>query len=434
LNTPITASLDATAEPGHSVAVPRSAHRRILSGGLIMLVSSILSAGMNFLYNVHVAQKLGPSEFGHVATALTLLLLSTSVMLSFQIVCAKFVARNEQPTAKAGVFHSLMSRAWKVSLLIGMALALFSKPLTHFLHFPTVWIVVLMALAIAFYIPVGVKRGGFQGTCSFPLLATNFTLESAVKLVLALALVWKFGAIGAVIAIAASEIAAYAFPRIHPLLRQPGTDFVSANSREGIQAIVFFVGQAIIMNIDLILVKHYFPSYEAGQYAAVALVGRVLFYASWAVIHAMFPVAAQDGGTQPKRAVLAVPLGLVGAIFLGFLGVLAIAPGMVMKTLFGPGFAQAEPLLALYATGTAAYAIAVVLMAYEMAHKIANTGWLQIVFAGLLITGIALFHHSLHQVIIVLITLMSALLVTVSLPFLRTQARHPQNVAGQEAA
>jgi len=52
-------------------------------------------------------------------------------------------------------------------------------------------------------------------------------------------------------------------------------------------------------------------------------------------------------------------------------------------------------------------------MAYEMAHKIANTGWLQIVFAGLLITGIALFHQTLHQVIVVLITLMSALLLAV---------------------
>jgi len=103
-----------------------------------------------------------------------------------------------------------------------------------------------------------------------------------------------------------------------------------------------------------------------------------------------------------------------------------------MKTLFGPGFAQAEPLLALYAAGTAAYAIAVVLMAYEMAHRIANTGWLQIVFAALLITGIALFHHSLHQVIVVLITLMCALLLAVSLPFLRAHARrvHP---ATQEA-
>ena len=399
-----------------------------------MLVSSVLSAGMNFLYNVHVAQKLGPSEFGHVATALTLLLLSTSVMLSFQIVCAKFVARNEEASAKAGVFHTLMSRAWKVSILVGLGLVLLSKPLTQFLHFPSIWIVVLMAVAIAFYIPVGVKRGGFQGMCSFPLLATNFTLESAVKLLFAFALVWKFGTLGAVVAIAASEIAAYALPRINPVLRRPGTEFVRASASEGLQAIVFFAGQAIIMNIDLIMVKHYFSSYEAGQYAAVALVGRVLFYTSWAVIHAMFPIVAQNGSREPSSGVLLVSLALVGSIFLGFLGVLAIAPGIVMKTLFGAGFAQAEPLLALYATGTAAYAIAVVLMAYEMAHKIANTGWLQIVFAVLLITGISLFHQSLHEVIVVLITLMTALLLTVSLPFLRTQARRTGVAITQEAA
>src|SRR2546423_9062490 len=119
--------------------MPASTHRRLLSGGLIMLMSSVASAGMNFLYNVHVAQKLGPSEFGHVATALTLLLLSTSVMLSFQIVCAKFVARNGSDAAKAGVFHRLMGRAWKVSLLIASGLVLLSGPLTRFLHFPSVW-------------------------------------------------------------------------------------------------------------------------------------------------------------------------------------------------------------------------------------------------------------------------------------------------------
>jgi O-antigen/teichoic acid export membrane protein len=321
-----------------------------------------------------------------------------------------------------------------VSALVGLALVLLSKPLTRFLHFPSVWIVVLMAVAIAFYIPVGVKRGGFQGTCSFPLLATNFTVESAVKLALAFALVWKFGAIGAVVAIAASEIAAYSLPRIHPVLRQDGSEFLKASPREGIQAIVFFVGQAIIMNIDLILVKHFFPSYEAGQYAAVALVGRVLFYASWAVIHAMFPIAAQNGDSKSSRAVLAVPLALVGSIFLGFIGVLTVAPGMMMKTLFGPGFAQAEPLLAMYATGTAAYAIAVVLMAYEMSHKIANTGWLQIVFAVLLITGISLFHQTLHQVIVVLITLMCTLLFAVSMPFLGIRARSAAQSQAQEAA
>jgi O-antigen/teichoic acid export membrane protein len=152
------------------------------------------------------------------------------------------------------------------------------------------------------------------------------------------------------------------------------------------------------------------------------------------VIHAMFPIAAQNGAKESNRRVLAVPLALVGCIFVGFLGVLAIAPGMVMKTLFGPGFAQAEPLLALYATGTAAYAIAVVLMAYEMSHKIANTAWLQVVFAALLVAGITLFHHSLHQVVMVLITLMSALLVTVSIPFLAKSLQRREHTAAEEAA
>src|SRR3954465_13586774 len=111
----------------------------------------------------------------------------------------------------------------------------------------------------------------------------------------------------------------------------------------------------------------------------------------------MFPIAAQNGAKERSRSVLAIPLALVGCIFLAFLGVLAIAPGMVMKTLFGPGFAQAEPLLALYATQTAAYAIAVVLMAYGMSHKIANTGWLQGVFAALLVGGITVSARGLHQ-------------------------------------
>jgi len=73
------------------------AHQRILGGGLIMLVSSALVALLNFGYNVQMAQRLGPANFGHVATVVTLLLIGSSLTLAFQIVCAKFVARNQSP-------------------------------------------------------------------------------------------------------------------------------------------------------------------------------------------------------------------------------------------------------------------------------------------------------------------------------------------------
>ena len=395
-----------------------SSHSRILSGSLIMLISSAIVAAVNFAYNVDVAQRLGPAQFGHVATAVSLLLLASALTLSFQIVCAKYVALAATDAEKAAVYRRLRVRGWQVGLTLGLALAAASIPLTSFLRFPTNNIMLLMAVGITFYVPLGVKRGIFQGTCAFPRLATNYALEAIAKFAVAVVLILWVGALGAVIAIVCSVVAAYFLPRPQPLFRTPGAKCEPLHPGEGRQAIVFFVGQVIIMNTDLVMVKHFFPAAEAGSYAAVALVGRLLFYASWGVIAAMFPITAEKGRSErANHSLVAVPMALVLAIFLGFLGVLQLFPATIMKTVFGPGFGQAESLLGLYAANTAVYALAVVLMAYEMSRKVANTGWLQMVFSGLVIVGISLFHTTLRQVITVLLVLMVSLLIAVALPF-----------------
>jgi O-antigen/teichoic acid export membrane protein len=414
-----------------------SHHSRILSGSLVMLVSSAVVAGVNFAYNVQVAQRLGPAEFGHVATSVSLLLLASALTLSFQIVCAKYVARAATDAGKSAVYCRLRLRAWQVGLALGALLAAAALPLTAFLRFPTPWIMLLMAAGIAFYVPLGVKRGSFQGTCAFPRLAANFSLEAVAKFVIALALVWRFGVLGAVVAIVLSVVAAYFLPPPQRIFRDAAGECPPLSAGEGRQAIVFFVGQVVIMNTDLIMVKHFFPADLAGQYAAVALVGRVLFYASWAVIGAMFPVSAEatggNAGAQTTgRTLIAVPMTLVLAIFLGFLGLLQLFPAAVMRTVFGAGFQEAEPLLWLYAANTALYALAVVLMAYEMSRRIASTGWLQLVFSALVVAGISLFHDTLRQVITVLVVLMSLLLAAVAVPFFR-RAR-PATLPLEEAA
>jgi hypothetical protein len=104
----------------------------------------------------------------------------------------------------------------------------------------------------------------------------------------------------------------------------------------------------------------------------------------------------------------------------GFVLLLAVFPGFVIHLVFGEGFRSAEPLLSLYAGATGLYALAVVLMTYEMSRKIANTGWLQLLFSGALVFLIYMFHSSLRQVIEVQIVLMLLMLLVVSLPFLRS--------------
>src|SRR5689334_320946 len=101
----------------------------LLSGSLVMLFGSVAVSGLNFAYNVATVRMLGPAEFSHATAATTLLMLCSALTLSFQLVCAKFVARNEQPAGKAKVYRSLMGRAWLVAALLAGALALFERPM-----------------------------------------------------------------------------------------------------------------------------------------------------------------------------------------------------------------------------------------------------------------------------------------------------------------
>lgn len=399
-------------------------HVRILSGSIVMLLGYGLVSAMNFAYNVAVARLLGPAAFGHAAAMITLLMLGSAITLSYQLVCAKFVARAETPQARAAVYRYLMRKAWLVGVAVGSALALGSGALAPLLHLPTPWLTVLLGAGIAFYVPLGVKRGGMQGACEFRRLSLNFVIEAVVKFVGAVTLIHLgLGVLGAVAAISASVALAYLLPLTARELRGPAAGPVQVSFREGMQAIVFFVGQVVINNIDILLVKHFFAPEPAGLYAAVALVGRILYFASWSVVSVMFPVSAGTKRRDESAAVLVLPLVFVLGLSLAFIAGLAYFPGTVLNTVFGPHFHAAVssvgPLMGLYAAATGVYALAVVLMTYEMSRRIANTSWLQLAFSGLVAAGIVLFHASLRQVILVQLVLMGALFIAVAMPFFR---------------
>ncbi|MBV8208407.1 MAG: oligosaccharide flippase family protein [Acidobacteria bacterium] len=395
-------------------------HSRILSGSMVMLIGIAIVSAFNFGYNVAMARMLGPAEFGHASAAVTLLMLVSAITLAFQLVCAKFVARNESPGARASLVQSLLQRAWIVGLAMAALMALGSGGVSRYLRLPASSIVLVLCLGIAFYVPLGVKRGAMQGECAFPRLAGNFILEVVVKFGSALLLVGLgFGVMGAVAALTASVALAYFLPPSGHRFFGHREKCIPASFREGMQAMIFFIGQVIINNIDILLVKHFFAPEAAGMYAAVALVGRVLYFACWSVVSAMFPVSAGTRAEEHNASLLVVPLLLVVLLSVGFILLVTFVPGLIVHVVFGSGYHEAEPLLSLYAAATGLYSLSVVLMAYEMSRRIANTGWLQLFFSGAIVAGIELFHSTLRDVIVVQIVLMVVLLIAVSLPFFR---------------
>jgi O-antigen/teichoic acid export membrane protein len=151
----------------------------------------------------------------------------------------------------------------------------------------------------------------------------------------------------------------------------------------------------------------------------------LLYFVCWfGIVNAMFPVAASNQN-QKKSEALGLPMLLVFAISCVFVLVAALFPHFIMGLIFGSKFINIGPLLALYAMATGLYSLSVVLIAYEMSRRIANTGWLQLLVSGALVLVIGFFHQDLHEVIMVRIVLMVIMLLMVSYPFLRRLMRAP---------
>ena len=405
----------------------QDSHAKILNGSIILLIGSIFVSLANFGYNIGVARMLGPADFSHAAAAVTILMLISAVTLAFQLVCTKLVAKADTTEAKAAVFQHLMKRAWMIGIGLGIFMLLANSVLTSYLRLSSPWIIILLAVGLTIYVPLGVKRGGLQGTCRFRGLSWNMASEAVVKFVGAIALIeLGYGVLGAVAAISGSVIFAFLLPDSARELRGPAVDRPSAPVGEARQAIVFFVGQVIISNIDILMVKHFFRPEDAGLYAAIALVGRLLYFACWSVVSAMFPVSAEKKEEKASGALLAIPLVLVTAMSVIFVLLLAAFPRLVFQSMFGAHFhtdiTGLNVLLGMNAAATGIYSIAVVLITYEMSRRIANTGWLQLVVSGLIVLGITFFHSTLLEVIIVQQVLRILLLCAVAFPFVRMWA------------
>ena len=400
---------------------------RILSGSFVLLAGSVLVSGINFAYNVAMARFLGPIGFGHATVVYTVLILMSAVTLSFQIVAAKVVAQQGPSEAKISAYSAFHRSAWAAGIAIGMALVLFRGIVSDYLRLPSNFLVVLLGIGVAFYVPLGSRRGYLQGICGFRRLAINLVLEALVRLFGSLFMILTgFGVTGVIAANAAGVAIAYLFavprmPRAAPYAVRIPNAF-----REALQAIIFFAGQVVINNCDIVLVKHFFAPDPAGFYAVVALVGRVVFAFSWAVVNTMFPIVAGTRSEERRgHRVLGLSLLLVAACGGSLTLLLHLLPAGIWTAIFGSQFSAAGPysfsyLLTLYAATTTIYSLSVVIIAYEMSYKIANTSWAQLAFSGILIVSIYLFHSSLEQVIRVQLVLMLFLLIAVAVPFLLT--------------
>ena len=311
---------------------------------------------------------------------------------------------------------------------------LFQNAVAGYLNLPDSTLVALLAIGAAFYVPLGARRGYIQGTYKFRSLAVNMVLEGVVRLGGSyLMVVMGFGVRGVIAANAAAIAVAYfaAWPHLAPRVRkssQPQTRIARDDSGDDLlcrhgadEQLRYRAGQA------------FFPGRMAGLYAAVAMVGRVIYTFSYSVVNSTFPLVAGTREEERKdlkviATALTLVLGVGSVLSVG----LWVAPAWLWTSLFGSSFQipslHISSLLALYAFTTVIYSLSVIMITFEMSYKITNTSWVQLAFSGVVIAGICLYHSTLREVILVQLVLMAMLFVFVAVPFFVDSLTDPREL------
>ncbi len=380
--------------------------------------SVLLVNGGNYLYNLLLGRLLGPEVFADAALLVTLLLVLSFLGMTFQLATAKFAVLFSGNDWNA--FQQLMYKyALGFGMLVAVLLFAFAETLKEVFQTESDLLFKTFAVAVPLYFFMSVNRGKYQGQQDYTRLSITYQTEMWSRLLLTLALLWLVPlppAFLVALGIALSFVFGLIPSKFDVKKMFKKTVLVAPKKRRVVQFMVltacYELTQIIINNSDVLLVKHYFDPKEAGLYASLALIGRVVYFVAWMFVMLLLPTVVEKQKNGEATAPVLFKYALyIGVLSLTIISACALVPELIIQIMFGEAYLAMAPLLWQYALATSLFAISNIFAYYFLSLD----QYTPVVVSGLFglcqIVLIVFFHNSLAMIVHVQIIAMIWLLI-----------------------
>lgn len=319
----------------------------MLRGGLVVGAATMFASASNYLANVLLGRQLEARAFADAAMVVSGMLLLSAVALGLQLTVARCICAGGDSAAVRRLQH----RARLVGGAVGGAVVLSAPAIAAIFEMESAVPIALLGAGVPVFFALAVRRGMLQADQRFGRLAISQFVEPLARLaVTAAALGAGLGTSSAAIGLLVAFAAGWVVSRPN----RTSTDVVhptAATERTAIAAtVLLLIGQVVIANGDLWVVSAMRPD-DAGRYAAVALIGRLVYVAAWSIVTVLFPTLV-SGGHVARTDLLR--RGVVATATVGGLLSLAafVAGDRLVVAMVGDEFDGAGGLLGPYALAT----------------------------------------------------------------------------------
>jgi O-antigen/teichoic acid export membrane protein len=392
-------------------AIPDALRRRVgfldelLQHGGTMTVATVAAGGLNYVFQVFVGRALGPRAFG-VFGALTAMFYLVNVFgRGVRFASARFTAELVDDPGGLAAFHrGLLVRTTVFAVGVFALLGATSGVVAGFVDLDSSTAVLLMMASVPFSLALPANLGLFQGTQSFVAFGSYKVVQAGVKLLAGVAfLALGYGVYGALGAIFVASVLVFVATTVHAELDLRGGRTGDAfdytrTYRYALPAVLAGFCLSVPASVDVVLAKHFFSDQAAGLYTAVSVLGKVLIFLPLGISMALFPkVTEGDGHDDSARADALFDRAMMYTAVVAGAGALAYwtFPGPILGIVYTSAYAGAEALLSWYGLALFAFALAVVVLNYQLARD--RMGYVYL-FAGASVVEVGLmwvFHGSM---------------------------------------
>lgn len=389
---------------------------KILIGSFILFTVSMGANVINYLFHLIIGRLLGPVDYGILASLFSILYLLSIVPSSSSFAIVKYISSTKSDDETAYVFFRIKNYVRKISIVLAIVLLVISPLIANFLHIGNIFNVLLLVPILYFVINTISYQATLQGLLLFWAQSLPILFSSFGKFVLSIIFVIVgLKVFGAMFGILFSALFAYYFA-VFITNRKINLNKINFNkfdfdvkdfNKYGFNVFINALAFTSIFTTDVILAKHFLSELDAGIYASLSTLGKIIFFAAQPLTAVMFPIVSKKRSSgENYQIVFLSALFLTILVALGVLSIYWIFPKVTIRLLFGREYLMAAGALVYMGIFDALYSVCYYISNYLLSVGRTSIVWIPSLAAILQIILISFFHSSVLEIINISIYLM----------------------------
>jgi len=381
--------------------------------------SSILFAGtmianvLNYIFHLVVGRMVSPSAYGEIESLISLLTIISVPAGTLTLIATKYAADMKATQDFSGTY--------KLSKYLTNKVLMYGAPL--FLVFLLCTPLVQNFLKIESSVPIlllwGVMFFSFLSAATSGILTgwqkfTNTSLVGVLSTSLKLLAVLLFLKLGFTVSgVLGSFILSTLFIYLANLFllkrffqrntqgKQEETVMTFSDMKSYVvPAFYGTLSIAILGNIDMIFSKHHLEATASGEYGALSVAAKTIFFVTGVLTTVLFAMSAEENKQGKKGShTFRLAVGLTAFVAFGSIIFFSLFPEFVVSMLFGEKYLAVSHLLPWFALAAGVYSLANLFLQYLLSLHETRVTLFFLALAGLEILTLFFFGGSFYAII-----------------------------------